>query len=743
MLTTYTDSDIAAATTEAIARPRRRSGLVPTVLAGLVAVTGLLPLIRNQYFYYWDDTAAAFMPGWHAIGTRLLDGSLPFMLPEFWSAGNFAAESLYGLYNPVIMADSVVIALLPDLAVGAIVVKLQFMVILAIGVYLLCREYGARTRFAFVAGFAMPFAGYTMYFDAVGWMSALIAFSWIPHVWWSTRGAAQGRRNPLIAIVFGYLAMSTGNPYGAVGVVVVYMALLVELLVNKHWTDVRTLVVSGAAVALTGSITYLPLLLTTSVTVRSQSDVANDGSLVPSIGDVLNLSSPTALPHMQAFASIGMTVPVGYLAWFIVPLLPWIRWHSVARLRSAAVSLAVFAGAFTLLTLAPSNLWMFRWPLRLLEYLQLPALVVIAVALSAGLHRTHLQRRALITTGLLLLQVYLAWAGKPDLIGTHAIGFGVTVALAALTLTAYYRRPSSLAPALAAGGLVLMVLQSTQWFTGNYNFTPWKFPHNVAQLHDQFAERYPGTTFVVSIPAKIPPGQHAPYPQWNDLLSGSAWHTAGVRSVNGYSGISFEHFVNALCIAYYGGTPCADTIPRLVSTSPGTALPWYDAMKLDTIVVQNSGGYDDIARVLPPNWQVSDEGGVTVARRLSAQPWPDGRLAEATPGLTASSDSTPTDQTERVSVTGSGTLTFARLAWPGYSAQLDGHDIPVSASPGGLLQVAVPSSAPRGSQVTIKWATPGSGLAIGLFAAGALLAAGQLAVRGVNRRRRRLLAPPD
>ena len=76
------------------------------------------------------------------------------------AGGNVTAEALYGTYNPVILLDSVAIALIPNLGIGITLVKMQFMAILAVGVYLVARQYGANRSMAFIAGFAMPFAGY-------------------------------------------------------------------------------------------------------------------------------------------------------------------------------------------------------------------------------------------------------------------------------------------------------------------------------------------------------------------------------------------------------------------------------------------------------------------------------------------------------------------------------------------------------------------------------------------------------
>lgn len=719
--------------------PLHRRVTPPLALAALVAVLAAVPLLSNRWFYYWDDSAAAFAPAWHTIGERILSGSWPTLLPEMWAGGNVTAEALYGTYNPVLLAESVLVALVPNLAIGMTLVKMQFLALLAVGVYVLARQYGANRSMAFVAGLAMPFAGYTLYLDASTWASGLIAFAWIPHVWWSARASAMGRVNPVVPIVFGVLALTSGNPYGAVAVGVVFVAVIAEGVAVRRYPGIRSLVVSGVAIVSMSAIVYLPLVFTTGVSVRTQTGVSNDGTLRPGLGDLLNLSALSNQPYGPLFGSSVATVPLTFLVWFLVPLAPWIRWGSLRSLGRSTVSLAVFGGVYLVLLLGPSNLWLFRWPARLIEYGQLPVVVVAAVALSAGLARERWRLRLGITAALILLQFYLSWAEVPDDAGIHLAALGFTVALTGVTLLVAFRRPRAVAVVLAAGIAVVLAAQTNLWFTGNDNVAPWRFPRQVAFLEEHFDGRYPGTTFVIAHPENI--STDDPTGQWGDILFGSLYQPAGVRAVNNYAGISFEKFVGALCINYYGGVECPDAVDLLVGESPGTGVSWLDAMRVDTVVVQNSGPYGGAHALdaLPADdWDVHVEHGVTVGTRTTSQPWPDGRLSATTPGLEITRDVATTDTHECVTYTGSGTVTFALLAWPGWTASVDGHPVEITESPGGLLQVELPDSGDELSTLTIRFTPPGSTAGWVLAGIGLVVALAQGAWAAVGRRRTRM-----
>ena len=95
------------------------------------------------------------------------------------------------------------------------------------------------------------------------------------------------------------------------------------------------------------------------------------------------------------------------------------------------------------------------------------------------------------------------------------------------------------------------------------------------------------------------------------------------------------------------------------------------------------------------------------------------------------SSDTSTDREETVRFSGSGTLAFARLDWPGYRAEVDGKPVDVREGPAGLVLVDVRG----GGELKLTWSAPG--LVPGLVAAvlGLLGALGFSAFAVIRRRR--------
>ncbi len=722
-------------------RHRVSSRLVAAVapvigVVGLVVAMAQLPTIHNALFYVADDSAAQFIPTWYHLGELLRSGRFPLLEPSMWAGGNIAAEALFGIWNPVLLGNMALVSTIPDPLVAADLVKTEFLTILALGVYGVAREYHVGRWMSIVPAITVPFAGATLYFDASSWASGLIAFAFVPHFWWTLRRAGRGALSPAFAFVAGYLAVTAGNPYGTLGVGLVVITLITECVVARRWRRLRRVLVGATATGLVVPLVYLPLVLTQPVTYRSGAGISNNGLMVPGLADLLNASTPGFDAYVHAFEAPYLTVPATYMAWYLVPLLPWLRYDRLRRLLPSMAGLLVFTAIAVTLCTGPSDAWMFRWPLRVVPYLVLPVVVLSAVALAQGLARTHVRGRAAASAGLVLAGTYLAVAARPDFWHVHGASLVLEACLATALVLAFLRRPrGSRAPvAVLVGGCVMVLAFQVAAYPRNLNFSGYTVPASFEGTRAALTTRYPGTVLVV---ADNGIAQHTSRPgdRSDALLFGNLLHAVGVNSVNAYYGMGFQAFSDRLCMAYNGST-CAKALDAIWRPAAPGSPPLADLLRLDTIVIQND--LPGAAAVpIADRWSVAyRDDVVTVLRRSAALAEPNGRLSQAPQG-TLVDDDVATDRTEQLNIQHSpgGTLTFARLAWPGYTAALNDTPLPVGRGPAGLLTVDVPPGS-RG-ELTLAWTPPGLGT--GLLAAilGALLALGQSVSVGVGAFRRR------
>ncbi len=705
----------------------------PVGVAVLAAAMALIPALRDHRFYLTDDSAAQFLPSWYHLGGLLRAGQFPLLDPTLWAGGNIAAEALFGIWNPVLLATMVFVSLVPNLVVASVVVKTFFLVLLALGVYGLAREYEVPRGLSAVAAVTVPFAGVTLYFDAASWASGLTAFAFVPWFWWTLRRSARGELNPLVPFVAGYLAMTAGNPYGALGACLSVVALGVEFAWTKRWAPVRRTLLSGLAVGLVAPLTYLPLVLTQSVTYRSESKIGNSGLMVPGLGDLLNASTPSFAAWVDAFEKPYLTVPATYLAWYALPLLPWLRHRAIVDAFASRMAVPVYTVIGLAFSVGPSEAWMFRWPLRVVPYFVLPAAVLLAIALAQGLAADHRRRRAAGSALIILGGAYLAEATRPDLVKAHLASILIVGVLTAVVVAAWLLRSRAAASAVLLAGCVVVLAFQVMVFPRNTNLNDYRFPTDVTATGAALVPRYPGTMLQVANNGAV---LHSPGPATltSEVMFGNMLQAVGVQAVTSYYGMGFKAFTDALCIEF-NGSVCPDALRRAFAPPAPGAPPLADLLRLETVVVQND--LPEVADVaVPDGWHVAERtAAVTVLRRDAALPHPPGRLSDAPAGTVVADDiSAARSEAVRITEGPGGTLTFARLAWPGYTARIDGTELPVRQGPAGLLTVDVP---PGAHELTVTWSPPAFGPSVLSALLGAALAVGLAIVRVVRRRGRR------
>lgn len=683
---------------------RDRSAFLAMIIA---VVTGsALPLWRSPDFYVLGNSGIQWLPAGRRIGDLLLAGDSHLMDPQLWRGGNFVAEAGFGVWNPVVLALDVTVLQLDDLLLAAWLHKAFFLVLLAVGTFALAREYGAASWPAAVAGTAVPLAGFTLWTDAAAWTPNLVSFAFVPYVWIAARRVARGVSSPVWFVVAGALCVSSGNPYTGIVVFVVAATVTVEFADLERWKEQAPLAVALGAVGLIAVFVYLPFLRTASVGFR-ETGVANDETLAPGLGDFLGLSSPTLTPYVRNFGQPALAYPAFYLSWFVLPLAPWLRRWSSGPADRRVRSLALFLGVFLVLAAAPSNFWFFRWPIRFVPYAFLPVAVMAALVLGRGLDRTAPVRKTAWTIGLGLVGFYLAWADVPSSFLWHLGGLVLVVGLVLATVWLSRRHDARTGVALIAGTILVLAFQ-LQWRPANESFRDFDLPWSAPRVAEAFDERYIGTTLSISQYSALPKEVRFSDDNVSEITVGNTAVLAGVETVGAYSGIGFVAHDSSLCIAF-DGSICSEAWYRLWEPVAGGSVPLVDLMRIETIAVQRSL-LDPLAEATPRGWVVAEVGDHVVRyRRLEPLAHPDSRLGGVSGpvAILATSSSGPTHESVRWAreEPGAGELTFARLNWPGYRAELDGRVLPVGGNEVGLLTVELPSTA-EGGEVVLTWSPP-------------------------------------
>lgn len=714
------------------ARSQGRRWPFLAVIAATVTLGYGVILRVNPAFFYKHDTEAGAIPNWVAIGEALREGRWPLLWPEEWMSGNIFVESQGGLLNPAQWLVSVAASLVADERLFATGLKLAFAVLLATGVFRVSRVYGADPYWATAVGAAAPFAGWALYYDQASWVTALTSMAWIIHAWASLAQYARGDALPFGAFLWLFLGLSVGYaPAVVIAGVLVGCVALGEYAVARSWRPAALVALVGFAGAVSVSLTYLPALLSASVTWRGTSDasILNDNTLTSPWSETLNLSLPSAVPAIQAWGAEVQSWPVVYVAWFILPMLAFVDWSAAWRDARRLVGPAAFLAATLLLTAGPSQVGAFRWPARWLPYTAVAVLVLGAVLVSRYLSFDRSRVRFTIAGSVVAASVVRAVSSNPDLLRRHVV-LGLTVAVGVAVLIAAARRGGS----RAAMAVVLVSLVPVVYFqTSKYSYLGgWGLPTNRVEAREAFLADA-GLTFQVGDLERFDEAGRTPDRGWTELAFFSYPRLLGQSYVANYANVGHAAFGARSCLRYDGST-CPEALERIFETVPGTDQTYADVMGVDRVVVQRDLRPDARDLPPPPGWRWVDANTYTDIL-LRTEP------LDRMPGAPAILDAVTLRQEQvsdlgykaTVSAPEGGSIVFSRLSWPGYTATLDGAPLPVQAVDGMFVSVVLPAGT-ADATLALTYRPPGlyaglAGLALGV---GIVVLLGILRLRGLR-----------
>ncbi|WP_084648688.1 hypothetical protein [Rhodococcus sp. WB1] len=704
-------------------RQRRTWG---AAVAAMVTVTYLVILAADDRWFYTDDTESGAVPNWIFLGRILRTGQLPSLVPEQWMAGNYPVEGQGGLWNPPQLLVNLIAPSVDNMVLLSTGVKWAFSVVLALGVYRICLEYGARATWAAVAGAAVPFTGFALFFDQATWVTALTGSAWVAQAWASSLRYLRGRSGPLPAFVFLYLAVSVGYVFPALVAGILTGCLMIGERIHRHsWRPSLRLAVVASCAAAGGLITYLPGALSSSVTWRSDQGFQNDNFLTAPWSDTLNSGIPSALPGIEAWFGEVQPFPVTYIAWFAVPALAFVDWKTVHRSVRSLAGALIFLVAMLMATAGPSVMGPLRWPARLLPMFALATLVVVCVLISRHGTLRRMRVRAGAAATLVLLMTLRSGSSSPEFMNRHLLWAGAVLLVGAAVLWVALRAGERAVAAI----LLLSALPVVYFQVASTTPHPlaWDLPARQSVAKENFPDR-PGTTLQLADRELVLPWTANPQGVYRSLVFGNFAKSLDETYVNAYTPIGFEEFAFHLCMRH-DGSSCADAFGAAFATESSTDRTYVDLMLVDRVVLQRRQYPDADSEPAPPGWRwvqsppgSADAVDAVILERLAGPiSGRNGRIS-FTEGVTATSVSEDYATSRvRVNSVDGGRVVFGRLNWPGYSATLDGRPLEPRSVDGMFLAVDIPAGTEDG-ELVVRWTPPGQGAGfagLGLGIAGA------------------------
>ncbi|KAA8877291.1 YfhO family protein [Nocardia colli] len=691
---------------------------------GVVAGYGAV-LLANVRHFYTDDTESQYAPLWVMLGNRLRDGQFPAMIPEHWMAGNYAIEEA-GLLNPPQLLIDLIAPSVDNVALYATIVKLIFAIVLGLGVYRVCLEYGASAPWSAVAGVAIPFTGWLLFFDEASWYTAFVGTAWLVQAWASGVRYARGRSGPIPTFVFLYLAISVQYIFPAVEAGLMIGAVAVgEVVYQRKWVPSLRLLAASACAALAGLATYLPSALSAKVTWRGTAQINNDQFLTVPWSESLNASLPSTLPAYSSWWGYVQPMPVVYIAWFLIPALAFIDWRKARENWREFTAIALVAIMGLMWTAGPGTIGPLRWPARVLPMVALGLLVLVCVLLGRYATFDGWRRRGVAAGVLIGLLFVRSFSAAPRELGWHVLAAVSVAALGAAVV--WLARTKGMAAACALTLVAVFPIAYVQVWAAQPTPMSWNLPENRSEMKAAFPD-FHGTTLQLADRGPIPPAEKNLKGAYGSLVFGNYAKDLELTYVSGYTPNGHFWFGEMLCMRW-DTSVCPDAFRRAFEVEPTTGRTIVDLMKVDRVVLQRSMYPDARNQPAPDGWKWVDYPGheqqISVLERVNGLiSTRNGRVA-ATSGVVATSVSeSDMDSRVRVNSDNGGQVVFARLGWPGYRATLNGRDIPIRVVAKTFVALDIPAGTKNGD-LELSWRPPGwkigaASILLGLLGIGVL-----------------------
>lgn len=686
----------------------------PGFVALSIAAGFLIPLLFNRRYYWIDDTQSGAYGQWYEIGNRVLEGNGSFLNPTVWQSGNYLAEGAWGLFSPLLWGVGLASHVVPSAIGFAMAVKLACMIVGGLGLFLLAREFGADRPWAAAVAVAAPFAGMTFYMDATSWVNGLMAWALMPLAWATIRRAVFSGRSPAIAIVAGASMIGIGYVHATIFLGIAVAATVVEAFLSRD----RVAIVRSFAIALAvGSfavIVHLPGLLSASVSGRVQT-IVNTGLLTVDLSGLFASSTPLGSPQVGLFGGwITPDSPLVYVAWFL-PFFAFVRWRELVDLLSRRISVVIVLAVGVIGVLLPSDFGPLRIPLRMMPYVVMTVLIILAVGMSRA-PATPLSRRRLgFALAYVVASGWLTFVQAPKygpavLAAVAASGFAVWVVYRIGT-RADTTSGTAFAPfrriGFATSAAIVAIVGSVAFVLPQHYVQPrgplldYEVGTELADFRSQLAGAE-GDTIVVGGVL----GGAINADDWAETLVANLWYIPDPSVQNAYTVVFYPGYQDKMCMEYQGST-CPELYERLFEPQPETGLPLADLIGVSSVQVVKSDVPEDIWRTVPDGWHIVSD---TERTRLIVRDAP-------VPGAgsvvwTSEGTRVQVDHADEMGVTftvdevpeGGGTVALSRIPWPGYS--VDGGTIAEEPIEGFLLGVDVPAGS-DGSTVTVSYRAPG------------------------------------
>ncbi len=686
---------------------------------------GIVPEIIHSGFYFMDDMQHQYMPAFYNLGRALRNGEFPILTLAHWEGSNYFAEYQYALLNPVSLLTYIILPSFSSYNLASSVLASFYQGILASGFYYLARTYGIDRPLGWLLALLIATNNFVAYWLASSWFPGFISMAWAVWAWAFFIRADRSAKYWLMAVLFSYLTLSSGWPFTDFFWALIVVAIMAQKWLEKNINGTLAILLAALGALLLAMPSFLALFSIGHLTTR-MGTLSNNSVCVPCLQDTLAMS----FPFHRGFLYCGIAglfkqtaVPFFMCAWFIFPILPFLRWKELAWKSAPVLTLVALSCFLLLATLGPDQLIYLKLPYRFIPYLHMSFLLLVALMIDRAGLRPIDRQTVLSSFGLIFLGAFMAWQRNPSLKLMLPMTVGHLLAWAVF-LKAWSKDKKLGLLALGVCAFAFFVATRIVYPVNtdnlNLNMNPQR---QETALGNGVPESY--TFYLGSL------GKRENYNRLNpdrlqEYQTGNMSLEYGIPSIGGYTPIGHAFLEVVMCLTIFSETCPLAAYHLFANPDLETGAPTVDLFRINRIIAMKGAHLKALESYMPKKeWRLERDGRLTqtFVRDLPNAGLP-GTVSWASPGLRLEGIGKPKTLLETVQVTqrsgGKGKVVFARLWWPGYKATFAGAEVPVRASHGIFVTVDLPNW-PETGTLTLSYRPPKLGFSIFLALFGLML----------------------
>jgi hypothetical protein len=657
----------------------------------------LVPHWISPGYYFDDDVRHCYMPQIYEIGTHLSRGELSFLSLRSAYAGNFLGEGQLALFNPVSLVLYLSMAHVNDLGVAALIYAGTYLLLMALGVYLLALRLRISPGYACVAGITVITAPMMGYWYASSWWNALSTNAWLPWAMLAFIATLENTKYLFLAVAAATAVLIGGWPHGSIALLV-FSIVAAWCYEGERRRSFAVLLIWGGVALVLSLPTLFPLLVHVKEGVRSQWSSGNSGLMVSTIDELLSFSLPSylsAVPHF--FGGNQARQPNYYVAWYLLPMMIIFSEEILQCWKKSDFSTKIcgyLMAIFFLLSLGPEQIGPLRWPFRFAPYFHW----FLILFLFSVVAQVESWKKTKLSTVFMILSIgcVLCTQQTPELFYIHLLFyfFSVCGAYLLINLSIDRDRPALL---LISALLIFSVIHLA--WPNNGNVGHWNSPLVASSVDRRLTAE---NTLIVQSRSKEDR-------VWSKLPSGNMVLWERGQFINGYSPIEPKGLTTLLCFNQWSWV-CRFP-EKIFLRDEHTGVDWGSLFNLAEIRVEKRPDFFSKMQSLAPqagfSLALEDDDYAVWHRTLKAYP---GMVSWFSEGISAKQISLVTSEHERLLVTNTSDkpqqIIWARMPYAGYEITLDGRPLKVASYAETLLTTFIPPYVASGI-LELKYFPPG------------------------------------